>query len=109
MAQYANVKTLKTAIPVVNPANGNVIHWEIETIFASANGVKPAWSNTYSSFWNVESMGKTPESFTKEDLINSMPSVLDEVFSSHYETFARPSPSTPDRIPDFDITTLPNT
>jgi|SRR5210317_830355 len=95
-------KTLKKAVPTVRTADGVVTEWELEVIcVADSNG----WKTTYNEREEVEYLGKTPEQFTKAELL-AMVQINDHVFDAHWQ--AHNTPAVTERKPDFPLTSLPN-
>ena len=99
MAKYNATKTLKKAQPTINTETGTVKSWDIEVIY-SHNGFTRAYPHNE----NVEYLNKTPQQFTKAELIALMPFVMDSVFDSHYDTFT--TPPTEERLANFNINDL---
>lgn len=102
MAKWSNTKILKKATPTVRLSDGVVKKWEIEVVYTEPTS---GWTRSYPHTEDdLEYLGKKPEQFTKDQLIALMPSVMDEVFSSHYDgTVAVP---TEEKVANFDLSTL---
>ena len=101
MAKYTNVKTLKKATPTIRTSDNVVKKWDIEVIYTEPTS---GWNRAYPHSDEVEYLNKTAEQFTKEDLIALMPPVMEDVFSSHYETFN--TPATEERVSNFNLNDL---
>ena len=99
MAKYNATKTLKKATPTVRTDDGIVKTWEIEVVY-QYNGFK----RDYSHREDVEYLNKAPNEYTKAQLIAMMPSVMDAVFDSHYDTFN--TPPTEERVSNFNLSDL---
>lgn len=105
MAKYSATKTLRKAIPTVRTQDGVVKSWEIEVLYSYTNTADETWSRSYPHREeNLEYLNKTPEQFTKAELVALMPDVMDAVFDSHYETFN--TPPTTERVAEFNLNNL---
>jgi hypothetical protein len=99
MAKYNATKTLKKATPTVRTDDGVVKSWEIEVIYSYGD-----FSRAYPHDEDVEYLNKTPEQFTKAELVALMPPNMDNVFDSHYDTHN--TPPTQERVTDFNLNNL---
>lgn len=94
MAKYEITKQLKKCIPTVRLEDDVVKEWELEAVYSYNN-----FRRDFNHRVEVEYLGKKPNEYTKEELISFMPSVMELVFESHYETFN--TPPTEERISTF--------
>jgi len=109
MAEYTPItKTLKKATPKVRKSDGVVLEWEVEVVYRyegnEAEGL-PAWESVYSENKEVDHLGKTPDQFTKSELVGYMnPLVENHIFHAHYEAFNLPAKE--ERDTEFDVNSL---
>ena len=103
-------KTLSKAIPTVNE-NGIVKSWELEVVYsypaAGYTTTDAPLRRKYSETEEVEYLNKTPQEFTKSELLSFLNiTQYDAVFNSTYESVVLPSKETKDT--SFDLNSLAN-
>jgi len=104
MAKYETVKTLKLAKPTVKIADGITVRWDIEVLYTYTRPNNTTWSRAYSHTEEVEYLDKTPDKFTKEELINFMPPNMDVIFDAHYD--AHNTEPTEEKLDSFSVNIL---
>ena len=97
-----NVKTLKSASPVVETATGFVVSWNTEMTMTADDG----FTRVYSNSWFIENPSKAPGDYTDVELMRAYPSSIDEVFSHHYEVSQPDYVPPTETVPDFAVTSL---
>jgi hypothetical protein len=103
MAKYPTTKILKKATPKVRTADNVVISWDIEVLFTHTRADKTTWSRSYPHTEDVEYLNKTPNQFTKTELLAFMP-LMDVIFDAHYE--AHNLPPVDERLSNFSLSDL---
>jgi len=103
-------KTLSKAIPTVNE-NGIVKSWELEVVYsypaAGYTTTDAPLRRKYSETEEVEYLNKTPQEFTKSELLSFLNiTQYDAVFNSTYESVVLLPKETKDT--SFDLNSLAN-
>lgn len=106
MAKYPATKILNKATPRIRTSDNIVISWNIEVVFSYDKPDGTKFSRTYHHNEDVEYLNKLINDFTKTELLGYIPTVLDEVFDHHYETFN--NPPTEQSITNFNVNNLGN-
>jgi len=101
-------KTLKKATPRIRKSDGVVKEWEVEVIYryeGDESAGLPAWETEYTEEKEVLHLKKTPDQFTKSELIGYMsPMIEKHIFHAHYE--AQNLPDEEERDDEFDVDQL---
>lgn len=112
MANYSQNtdKILSKAVPIIK-ADGTVKEWELEVIYSyPAEGYvteDAPLRRRYSEIEDVSYMGKTPNQFTKSELLGFMNLThYNLVFDSTYESLNTTSSEV--KVTDFDLSSLPD-
>lgn len=103
------IKTLHEAVPSVTEDN-IVKEWYVEVLYEyegdSANNL-PAWNIIYSEVTDVLDQNKAVKDYTKQELIDTIPTVYEErIFHDHYEAFVLHPKTSSETVSDFSIEQL---
>jgi len=106
------IKKLDSAVPTIRKSDGVVLEWKIRTIYrydGDSSKDLPAWENDYVEHVDVSHTNKTPEQFTKTELIGYMNPKIDELhFDNHYEMYISSLNPPSKDYKDFDVSVLPD-
>lgn len=100
-------KTLDSGIPTVRSDTQVVITWTIVATYSQPYGEGQTYSVPYTYNWSCEGLGKIPDDFTQQELLDAFPAALETVFTASLEASTTPPANSPEPIPDFDVHTLP--
>lgn len=100
---HPHTRIIQKATPVITIATGHVKSWQFDVVFQSdENG----WFRVYPfKFDDLEWMEKTPEQFTKADLLGMISPSYDHIFDAHFDSM-HPGPSVEEAIGNFDLNLL---
>jgi len=99
----AVTKSLVSATPEINASTGYVKAWDISVLYTTES---EDFSNSYSRTIEVDETRK-PTEYTKSELIQSMPEIIEEeIFPAHYDAFLNPPVKQEEKAVGFDINSL---
>lgn len=91
MANIPTSKRLLSATPTVLTDSRLVQSWDVVIELTSTDPkITPPIVREYPYTWDVAALEKTPEEFTKEDVLTSAPVNLDDIFTSQYQSTVAP-------------------